>query len=516
MNLLKTLSAITSMTMLSRITGLLRDSLFASVYGATALTDAFNIAFRLPNLLRRMFAEGAFSQAFVPILAEYKNVNGHESTRELVDHVGTVLLWSTILISIVGIVSAPLLILWIASDLNKTPDAFDSAVWMTRLMFPYIACMSFVALSGAVLNTWRHFKIPAITPVLLNVSFIAGALFLSQHLEQPIYAMAIAVMVGGLLQVSVQIPSLIKIGMFPRIGFNVRAALRDAGVRRVLSKMGPAVFAVSAAQISLLINTTIAASLAAGSVTALTYADRLMEFPTAMLGVALGTILLPSLAKANTDGDTSEYSSLLNWGLRLTFMLALPAAVGMALLAEPMIATLFHYGVFSVADIRASSMPLMAYSAGLLGLILVKTLAPAFYARQEVRTPVRTALVALVATQLLNLVFVPWIGVAGLALSIGLGACINATLLYIALRRRRIFTPQAGWWPFFFKLLVAVAALGLVCYFAAAQIDWAAMQAHPLLRGALLLGIIGVAAVAYFAMLFVLGFRLADFKRIGR
>lgn len=515
MNLLKTLSAITSMTMLSRITGLLRDSLFAAAFGATALSDAFQIAFRLPNLLRRLFAEGAFSQAFVPILSEYKTKGSHDEARVLVDHVGTVLLWSTILVSVVGIIGAPLIIATVGSGLSKDPQATQAAVFMTRFMFPYIACMSLVALGGGVLNTWRQFKIPAITPVLLNLSQIVGATVVAPRLAQPIYAMAFSVMVGGVLQVAVQLPSLKKIGMFPRLSFNFMGALRSPGVRRVLSKMGPAVFAVSAAQLSLLINTSIAASLKAGSVTALTYADRLMEFPTAMLGVALGTVLLPSLAKANTEGDATEYSALLNWGVRLTFMLALPAAVGMAVLAEPMVATLFHYGHFAAKDIHTSAVALMAYSAGLIGIIMVKTLAPAFYARQEVRTPVNIALGVLVVTQLLNAVFVPLLGVAGLALSISMGACINASLLYAGLRRRGIFVPQAGFWPFFTRLLVAVAVLGGVCYGGASQVDWAAMQVHPLMRGMLLLGIIGSAAVAYFAVLFALGFRLADFRRMG-
>ncbi len=240
-----------------------------------------------------------------------------------------------------------------------------------------------------------------------------------------------------------------------------------------------------------------------------------MEFPTAMLGVALGTVLLPSLAKANTEGNTAEYSALLNWGVRLTFLLALPAAVGLAVLANPMIATLFHNGHFRAEDIHTSAMPLMAYSAGLLGIIMVKTLAPAFYARQEVRTPVNIALGVLVVTQILNQVFVPFIGVAGLALSIGTGACINASLLYVGLRRRGIFVPEPGWWPFFLRLLVAVTVLGLVCYAGAAQVDWIAMKAHAIMRAVLLLLIIGAGAIAYFAVLFALGFRVADFKRMG-
>jgi putative peptidoglycan lipid II flippase len=513
MNLLRTLAAISSMTMLSRVTGLLRESLFARAFGASAYTDAFIIAFRLPNLLRRLFAEGAFSQAFVPILSEYKTQHGDVATKTLVDHVATSLLWATVLTSIVGIIGAPLLIMVLAGDLRETPGAYNASVIMTQMMFPYIACMSFVALAGGILNTWRQFKIPAFTPVLLNLSFIFASLVLVNYLEQPIYAMAIAVCVGGLLQVAIQIPSLVKIGMLPRISFNPMTGLRDAGVRRMLKKMGPAVFAVSAAQISLLINTGIAASLAAGAVSALQYADRLMEFPTAMLGVALGTILLPSLSKANSEGDTAEYAALLNWGLRLTFLLALPAAVGMATLAVPMIATLFHYGKFDDAALVNSSMPLMAYSAGLLGIILVKILAPAFYARQDVKTPVRIAVAVLVATQLMNLIFVPLMGVAGLALSIGLGACINATCLYIGLRRRGIYTPQPGWGKFFLKLAMGVAVMGAVAWFGQAQFDWAAMKVTPGLRIGALLGIIVVSAVTYFAMLALLGFRPRDFRR---
>ena len=513
MNLLRTLAAISSMTMLSRVTGLLRESLFARAFGASAYTDAFIIAFRLPNLLRRLFAEGAFSQAFVPILSEYKTQHGDVATKTLVDHVATSLLWATVLTSIVGIIGAPLLIMILAGDLRETPGAYNASVIMTQMMFPYIACMSFVALAGGILNTWRQFKIPAFTPVLLNLSFIFASLVLVNYLEQPIYAMAIAVCVGGLLQVAIQIPSLVKIGMLPRISFNPMTGLRDAGVRRMLRKMGPAVFAVSAAQISLLINTGIAASLAAGAVSALQYADRLMEFPTAMLGVALGTILLPSLSKANSEGDTAEYAALLNWGLRLTFLLALPAAVGMATLAVPMIATLFHYGKFDDAALVNSSLPLMAYSAGLLGIILVKILAPAFYARQDVKTPVRIAVAVLVATQMMNLIFVPLMGVAGLALSIGLGACINATCLYIGLRRRGIYTPQPGWGKFFLKLAIGVAVMGAVAWFGQAQFDWAAMKVTPALRIGALLGIIVASAATYFAMLALLGFRPRDFRR---
>ncbi|KQV78425.1 murein biosynthesis protein MurJ [Massilia sp. Root351] len=513
MNLLKTLAAISSMTMLSRVTGLLRESLFARAFGAGAYTDAFIVAFRIPNLLRRLFAEGAFSQAFVPILAEYKNQHGQQASKDLADHVATTLVWATVLVSALGIIGAPLFVYLIATGLRSTPDAFDASVWMTRLMFPYIAFMSFVALSGGILNTWRQFKIPAFTPVLLNLSFIAASLFLAQHLAQPIYAMAIAVFVGGILQVAIQVPALIRIGMLPRLYLNPMVGLRDGGVRRVLKKMGPAVFAVSAAQISLMINTSIASRLAEGSISWLSYADRLMEFPTAMLGVALGTILLPSLAKANADADHEEYSDLLDWGLRLTFLLALPAAVGMATLAVPLISTLFHYGKFTAEAAIMSAQPLMAYSAGLIGIILVKTLAPAFYAKQDIRTPVKIAVGVLIATQLMNLLFVPYIAVSGLALSIGLGACINAAFLYRGLRRRGVYQPKAGWGKFYLKLLVAVGFMGAAAWFAAAKFDWLAMSHQPFLRAGILFLLITICAVIYFLVLFIMGFRFRDFKR---
>ncbi|WP_296943549.1 murein biosynthesis integral membrane protein MurJ [uncultured Massilia sp.] len=513
MNLLRTLAAISSMTMLSRITGLLRDTLFARAFGANDYTDAFNIAFRLPNLLRRLFGEGAFSQAFVPILAEYKTKQGEAATKTLVDHVATTLVWATLVTSIVGIAGAPLILLVIAGGLEG--HAFDAGVVMTRLMFPYILCMSFVVLAGAILNAWREFKIPAFTPVLWNLSSIFFSLFLVQYFDVPIYSMAVAVMVGGLLQVGLQIPALKRIGMLPRLSFNPLAGLRDPGVRRILKKMGPAVFAVSAAQISLLINTSIASRLGAGSVSVLQYADRLMEFPTGMLGVALGTILLPSLSKANAEGDTAEYSALLDWGLRLTFLLALPAAVGLAALAQPLIAALFNYGAFSADNVASATAPLMAYAAGLLGIILVKILAPAFYARQDIRTPVRIAVGVLFATQAMNgvFVFLLGMGVAGLALSIGLGACINAAFLYKGLRRRGIYAPYAGWLPFLLKVVVAVAAMGAAAWFAQAQFDWAALRSHPILRLATLVAIIGASAAVYFAVLLALGFRPRHFMR---
>ncbi|MEC4719506.1 murein biosynthesis integral membrane protein MurJ [Noviherbaspirillum sp. CPCC 100848] len=516
MNLLKTLATVSGMTMLSRVTGLLRELLIARAFGASAYTDAFNVAFRIPNLLRRLFAEGAFSQAFVPILAEYKNQKGEAATKELADHVATVLIWALVLTCILGIVAAPVVVYLIATGLADDPSAYSSAVLMTRIMFPYIGFMAFVALAGGILNTWRQFRIPAVTPVLLNLSFIAASLFVAPHMEQPVYALAFAVVVGGLLQVAIQIPALLKIGMLPRIGFGLKAALRDQGVRRVLRQMVPAIAAVSVAQISIIINTNIASRLAAGSVSWLTYADRLMEFPTALLGVALGTILLPSLSKAHADKDAEEYSSLLDWGLRLTFLLALPSAVGLATLSEPLTTTLFHYGKFDELAVSMTGQALIAYGVGLIGLIVVKILAPGFYAKQDIRTPVKIAIVVLITTQLLNLVFVPYFKHAGLALSVGVGACLNASLLYFGLRRRKIYTPHKGWGIFFIRICAALSLLAGVALWTAGNFDWIGLQSRPWHRVGALSLVMLACAVTYFGSLLAMGFRFRDFKRMGR
>lgn len=516
MNLHKTLVTVSGMTMLSRITGLVREILFARTFGASSYTDAFNIAFRIPNLLRRLFAEGAFSQAFVPILAEYKNQQGDAAARHLVGHVATVLIWVMLFISIIGILAAPVMVYFIATGLKYDQDAFDVSVVMTRIMFPYIGCMAFVALAGGILNTWREFKVPSCTPVLLNLSFIVAVLFVAPYLDQPIYAMAFAVFVGGVLQVSLQIPALIRIGMLPRLYVNPAISLADEGVKRVLNKMGRAVFAVSAAQISLMINTNIASRLTHGSVSWLSYADRLMEFPTALLGVALGTILLPSLSNAHAENDMAEYSALLDWGLRLTFLLAMPCAVGLATLAEPLTATLFHYGRFDMLSVEMTGHALIAYGVGLIGLILVKILAPGFYARQDIRTPVRIAVGVLIATQLMNCLFVPWMAHAGLALSIGLGACLNAAFLFRGLRHRHLYTPQPGWRLFLIKLTGALFLLGGVALAVAQHFDWIAMRAHPVERIGALLLVFAACGVTYFGALMAMGFRYDDFKRISR
>ena len=515
MNLHKTLATIFGMTMLSRITGLIRDVLISRAFGASGFTDAYFVAFRIPNLLRRLFAEGAFSQAFVPILAEYKNQRGDVATKQLADHVATILVWSLVATCALGILLAPAIVFLMATGLKQNAAIFDVTVNMTRIMFPYIGFMSFVVLAGGILNTWREFRIPAFTPVLLNLSFIAASLFVAPFMAQPIYALAFAVFVGGLLQMAIQVPALMRIGMLPRLRFDPRTAFNDPGVRRVLKQMAPATFAVSVAQISLVINTNIASHLELGSVSWLSFADRLMEFPTALLGVALGTVLLPSLSKAHADGDPVEYSALLDWGLRLTFLLALPAAVGLATLSEPLTATLFHYGKFDARAVTMTSHALVAYGVGLIGLIVVKILAPGFYAKQDIRTPVKIAIGVLIATQVMNYLFVPKLALAGLALSIGLGACLNAIFLYWGLRHRGIFVARPGWAPFLLKLAGALCLMGGLALWLAARFDWILLQAHPAQRVGALALVLSACAFIYFGALLAMGFRPADFKRIS-
>lgn len=510
MNLLKALASVSSMTLLSRILGFARDAIIARAFGAGAATDAFFVAFKLPNLLRRLFAEGAFSQAFVPILAEYKNRRGEEATRVLVARVATVLFVVVAAVSALGVIAAPLIVLISAPGFTGSPDKFQLTVEMTRVVFPYILFMSLVSFAGGILNTWSRFMVPAFTPVLLNVAMILAALLAAPYFDPPVLALAWGAFIGGILQLALQIPALMKIGMLPGWDW----APRDEGVRRILKLMGPAAFGVSIAQISLLINTLFASFLQSGSVSWLYYADRLMEFPTGMLGVALGTILLPSLSKHHADNDPGQYSKLLDWGLRLTLLLAAPAAVALGIIAVPLITTLFHYGAFSAHDVEMTRQALLAYTVGLVGLILVKVLAPGFYARQNIKTPVKIAIISLIATQAMNLLFIWPLKHAGLALSIGLGACLNAGILYRQLRLHGIYTPQPGWWLYLAKLTLALAAMAGAVHFAmlgeARWFDYHAGE-RILHLGALVLG--GMAV--YFLTLWLLGFRLHHFRRLA-
>ncbi len=487
----------------------------ASMFGANALTDAFNVAFRIPNLFRRLFAEGAFSQAFVPVLAAARTQHGEDATRQLISHVATVLAWALLVTCVAGVLGAPLLVWLLASGLRQSGESFDAAVLMTRWMFPYIGFMSMVALSAGVLNTWKRFAVPAATPVLLNFCMIGaawwGAPLLGARGIEPIYAMAGGVMLGGVLQLGVQVPALLRLGLLPRIGLSM-AALRegwaDADVRRILRLMAPALLGVGVAQISLMVNTQIASYLAPGSVTWLFYADRLMEFPTSLLGVALGVVLTPQLSAARAAGDAAQYSAMLDWGLRIVVLLAVPCAVALLVFAEPLVATLFHYGALKDSDVRQIALALAGYGAGLIGLVAIKVLAPGYYASQDIRTPVKIAIVVLVVTQLLNVVLVPRMAHAGLALSIGLGALVNASWLLWGLLRRGSYKPRAGWLLFVAQVLTASLLMAVVLLWANAHFNWLALRAHSGQRVLLLGGVLVGAAVLYFAVLRVAGLKL--------
>lgn len=514
MNLLRALATVSGMTLLSRILGFVRDFVIARAFGAGLATDAFFVAFKLPNLLRRMFAEGAFSQAFVPILGEYKNKRGEAETRTLVDHVASLLSIAVFIVTAIGIAAAPILVWVSAPGFAADAGKFELTVALTRVTFPYILFMALVALSGGILNTWSRFALPAFTPVLLNLAFIGMALFAAPYFDPPVMVLGWAVFIGGLLQLAIQIPALKKIAMLPRPSLNWRAAWADPGVRRILTLMGPALIGVSVSQISLLINTIFASFLASGSVSWLYYADRLMEFPSGMLGAALGTILLPSLSRYHASANHSEYSKLLDWGLRLTLLLAAPAALALAILAVPLISTLFFHGAFSADDVFRTREALVAYAIGLIGLILVKVLAPGFYARQNVKTPLKIALISLLVTQLMNAVFVLGLnlGHAGLALSIGLAASLNAGMLYRGLRRLGIFQPQAGWGKFVLKLLLAMLVMAS-CLWLGMGTETGWLQGNLFSRALHLAWLVPLGAASYFATLWVLGFRLGDFKR---
>ena len=509
MNLLRILATVSSLTMVSRILGYVRDFFIARLFGAGLATDAFFVAFRIPNLLRRLFAEGSFSQAFVPVLSEYKTRHTSAETRTLVDAISTVLFIALVAASAIGVVAAPLIgTVFAPGWLHAEPEKFALTVTMLRITFPYIAFISLVALAAGILNTWNRFGVPAITPALLNVAFIVGAAFFADFFDPPVLVLAWSVFVGGVLQLAFQVPFLVRLGVMPRW----RLDWRHPGVQRVLKLMLPALFGVSVSQISLLINTIFASFLISGSVSWLYYADRLMELPAGVLGVALGTILLPSLSKYHASANHAEYGRLLDWGLRLTILLAVPAAAALAVLALPFVATLFKYGAFNSNDAWMTRNALAAYSLGLVGMILVKILAPGFYARQNIATPVKIGIVTLLATQLMNLVFVGPLKHAGLALAIGLGACLNALLLYILLRKQEIYLPQPGWPVFILKVLASVAFMAIVLFTTMGEPAWW-LQASGPRKASAVLGLVALGAAAYGACLFAFGFRLRDFSR---
>jgi len=460
MKLLKSTATVGSATIASRILGFARDVVLAKLFGASGETDAFFLAFRIPNFMRRLFAEGSFSLAFVPVLSEYKARGDRQALRDLIDHVSGTLLGILLAVSAIGVIAAPVVLAifapgWLA---DGRPEFYLSAD-MLRITFPYILLISLTALAGGILNTFERFLVPALTPILLNLSLIAAALLLSGRMEIPVKSLAWGVLAAGVLQLSLQVPALLRLGVMPR----PRWGWRHSGVRRILRLMVPTLIGSSVAQVNLLVDSVIATFLVSGSVSWLYYSDRLLEFPLGVLGIALATVILPNLSQKHASKNGAEFSQTLDWALRVAVIVTVPAAVGLAVMAEPILITLFQYDAFEPGDVHMSALSLIAYAAGLPAFIAVKVLAPGYYARQDTRTPVKIAVTAMVTNMVLNLVFVGlllWQGFAGphagLAAASSAAAYLNALLLYRGLRKRGVYQPGKGW----VRVMIAV---GMAC-----------------------------------------------------
>lgn len=490
------------MTLLSRISGLVRDMVFAGLIGAGAgiAADAFYVAFRIPNFLRRIFGEGAFSQAFVPVFTEYKTRAPQEEVREFVDRMAGIFGLVLFGVTLLGVLAAPFIVYALAPGFSG--EKYDLTVTMLRITFPYILFISLVAMAAGILNTYGRFGAAAFTPVLLNLSMIGAALWLAPRMDNPVLALAWGVFIAGAAQLLFQLPFLKRLGFLPR----PRLRRGHDGVARVFRLMLPAIFGVSVAQINTLVNTMLASFLVTGSVSWLYYSDRLMEFPLGVFGIALATVILPSLSHQHTNGDKHEFSRLLDWALRWVFLIGVPATVALILLAGPLVATFFRFGKFSAHDVQMSTQALIAFSVGLPGFILVKVLAPGFYARQDTKTPVRIGMIAMGVNIALSVALVFTLKHVGLALAISLAAFVNAALLYRLLRRHGVYAPEPGWARFFLRILLASGAMGVALAWGAGDLNsWLAARAATRALHLTLLVVGG--SVVYFLMLYLLGAR---------
>ena len=460
-HLFKSTVIVSSMTLISRILGFVRDMLIARIFGVDVATDAFFVAFKIPNFLRRLFAEGAFAHAFIPVLADYKEQGSKADLKVFVDKTAGTLAGILMLLTLIGVVVAPILILLLAPGFAWQGSQYELAVLLLKITFPYLFFISLVAFAGAILNAHDKFAIPALTPVFLNISMIVAAIWFAPLMEQPIVALAWGVFAAGIIQVCFQIPSLMRLGLLPRF----RWGYNDPGVKKTISLMLPAIFSVSVTQINLLLDTLVASFLTVGSVSWLYYSDRLVEFPLGMLGLALGTVILPKLAKDYAMEDKKVFSYSLDWGLRLALLIGMPATIGLILLAEPMLSTLFQYKEFSWNDVHYAGLSLRAYAVGLLGYLLIKVLVPGFTARKDMKTPVRYGVYAMLVSLGLDVVLVFPLAHAGLALATSLGAFFNAALLLYQLLKKNIYRPVKGWWVFSLRILLASATMSMVLYY---------------------------------------------------
>ncbi len=516
MKLLKSTVLVSSMTMISRILGLLREVVFARWFGASGATDAFFVAFRIPNFLRRLFAEGSFSLAFVPILAEYRERGDREALKSLIDAVTGTLLSVLLIVTAIGVFAAPAILMVFAPGWYLDGrESFELSANMLRITFPYILFISLTALAGGILNTFEKFLLPALTPALLNISFITATVYFSDRFEQPVEVLAWAVLIAGVLQLLIQFPTLAKHGLMPR----PRWGWKHSGVRRMLKLMIPTLIGSSVAQVNLLFDTLIASFLIVGSVSWLSYSDRLMEFPIGVFGVALSTVILPSLARKHTASNNQAFSATIDWAMRLAVVITIPAAVALAILAAPLLTTMFQYQAFKAHDVYMASLSLMAYAAGLPAFIAVKVLAPGFYARQDTKTPMRIAIVAMGINMLLNLAFVGSMLMldipgahAGLALASGVSSWLNAAWLYRALRKQGHYQPGTGWARVGLAVFIAATLMGLGLYYLSPDINqWS--EFYLLQRVSWLAALIAIGVTIYAGISLLAGLRLADLKK---
>ncbi|MEA1987659.1 MAG: murein biosynthesis integral membrane protein MurJ [Pseudomonadota bacterium] len=452
--IIKATATVGGMTMISRILGFVRDVIIARYFGASMGADAFFVAFKIPNFFRRLFAEGAFSQAFVPVLAEAKEKRGHAAVKHLVNAISFRLGGILLLLTAFGVFGSSLWMMVFAPGFMDQPEKFNLASDMLAITFPYLLLISLVAFSSAIMNTYNQFAVPAFTPVFLNLVLITFAIWVAPLMDVPIMALAWGVLVAGVVQLLFHLPFLYKLDLLPH-----PTREKDQGVDDVKRLMLPALFGVSVAQINLLVDTILASFLVTGSVSWLYYSDRLMEFPLGVFGVALATVVLPGLSKKAANENWQGFQEDIDSALRLVLIIGLPATLGLLILAEPLITTLFFYGAFTAHDATMSSMSLMAYSFGLLGFILVKILAPAFYARKDMKTPVKVAVVALVTNIVLNLILIGPFAHVGLAAATTISAFVNAGLLYWYLQKQQVFTPMQGWGKLIAQILIANVVL---------------------------------------------------------
>ena len=507
-SLLRSSGVVGVMTLLSRVLGLVRDVVIANLFGATGSADAFFVAFKIPNFLRRLFAEGAFSQAFVPVLSEYRTQRTLADVQLLVNRVAGTLGAILLLVTLIAVAASPIVTAVFAPGfyMHETVK-FDLASDMLRITFPYLLLISLTAFAGAILNSYERFAVPAFTPVLLNVCLIGCALFLTPIMDEPVMALAWGVLMAGAVQLCFQLPFLWHLRLLPK----PRWGWRDEGVQRILMLMLPALFGVSVAQINLLLDTVLASFLQTGSVSWLYYSDRLSELPLGVFGIAISTVILPSLSRKHASQSTDSFAHTLDWAVRMILLIGLPSAVALVMLAEPLIITLFKYGAMTERDVAMSAMSLRAYGVGLLAFMLIKVLAPGYFSRQDMKTPVKIAIQAMVANMVFNLLLIFPFQHVGLAAATSMSAFLNAGLLLRGLLKEGVFVWQPGWGLYLVRLIVALLTLASVIYWLSPSVtQWLAADIWS--RAVLMGRVVGVGVVAYFAVLVGLGMRLRDIR----